>query len=209
MGVSFGLSAVEQLGGGEVRPLPGAEMRCSDILRQLPALLDPSDGSRGRRGAAKAFPWYFRSYEWDSGRPPSVSDCADPKRVLASVHALERELSRKPKTYPAEWNLWVQQSDGREVLQPQLTGLYRGKLCRLFTDQQGAWAVEANSPMAFPVHHPLSDRVSVQVEGKEQPVSVRIESISPLQAHEELLSAMKRVCLAAMDRGALILPAIA
>jgi hypothetical protein len=209
VGVSIGLLAVERLEGGEVRPLNGPETRCSDTLRQLPALLEPTDRSRGRRGAAKAFPWYFRAFDWESGRTPSVSDCGDPKQVLAAIHALERELSQKPKAYPAEWRLWVQEPDGRELLRRQMTGVYRGKLCRLFTDERGAWAVEADSPMAYPIHYPLSGHVSVHAEGQDQPVSVRVESISPLAAYAELFSAMKRVCLVATERDALILPTIA
>jgi hypothetical protein len=112
--VSFCLSCVEQAEGGGVRLLDGPEFRVADHLRQLPRLLDPADGP-GRRGLGKLFPWYFKAFDCDSGRAPASSDCARPKDVLAGIHAIERELQRNPKRFPAQWRLWQRQPDGTEA----------------------------------------------------------------------------------------------
>ena len=208
--MSFGLNCVEQLQGGGVRLLDGPDFRCADRLRQLPALLDPVDG-RGRRSLGKLFPWYFRAFDWDSGRTPTAADCASPKDVLAAIHAIERELQRNPKRFPAEWRLWQRQPDGSETRCQQMLGVYRGKRCRLFTDEQGAWAVETESLMAYPVHHPLSDlaEVSVSVEPDGHSVVLRIEAISPLAVHQGLFAELKRVCIVALQKDALVLPSVA
>ena len=191
-----------------MRLLEEPDMRCADRLRQLPTLLDPVGG---RRGSAKAFPWYFRAFDWDSGRAPTAADCARPKDVLAAVQALERELQRNPKRYPAVWRLWLQQADGTEAPCNQLTGVYRGKLCRLFTDDGGAWAVETESPMTYPVHYPLSElpKVSVTVQPDAPPITLRIESMSPLVTHQQLFVDLKRVCVLALQKDALVLPSFA
>jgi len=210
MGVSFCLNCVEGTDGGGVRLLDGAEFRCADDLRQLPALLDPVSG-QGRRSLGKLFPWYFRSFDWNSGRSPTAADCVRPKDVLAAVHAIERELQRSPKRFPAEWRLWQRQPDGTEAPCQQIVAFYRGKRCRLFTDDQGAWAVETESPMAYPVHYPLSDLadVCVSLEPGGPPVAFRIEARSPLAVHEDLFAGLKRVCLRALERNALVLPSFA
>jgi hypothetical protein len=90
-------------------------------------------------------------------------------------------------------------------------GVYRGKRCRLFTDDQGAWAVEADSPMAYPVHYPLSDlpQLSVQVEPDAQLVTLRVEALSPLAVHQQLFADLKRVSLLAIQRNTLVLPSFA
>lgn len=208
--MSFCLNCVEQTEGGGVRLLDGPEFRCADHLRQLPSLLDPVDG-RGRRAFGKVFPWYFRAFDWDSGRAPAAADCARPKDVLAAVHTIERELQRNPKRFPAQWRLWQRQADGTEAQCPQMLAVYRGKRCRFFADDQGAWAVEAESAMAYPVHYPLSDlpEVSVSVEPDAHLVTVRIEAMSPLAVHQQLFSDLKRVCLLASQRNALVLASFA
>ena len=210
MGVNFRLKAAECLGSGQVRLLEEPELECVDRLRQLPALLNDNDAPR-RRGLAQMFRLYIRAFDWDSGRAPTEADCARPKDVLAAVHALERELERNPKRYPAVWKLWLRQADGTESLCQHLTGIYRGKRCRLFTDDQGAWAVETESPMRYPVHYPLSElaQVSVSVDPDGSPVTVRIESTSPLAAHQQLLEDLRRVSVLALQKGLLVLPSMA
>ncbi len=208
--MSFGLNCVEKVEGGAIRLLDGPEFRCADHLRQLPSLLDPVEG-RGRKSLRKLFPWYFRAFDWDCGRAPTAADCAHPKDVLAAIHAIERELQRNPKRFPARWQLWQRQPDGTETPCHQILGLYRGKACRLFTDDEGAWAVETESPVAFPVHYPLSDlpEVSVSVEPDGHFVTLRIEAISPLALHQQLFADQKRVCLLASQRNGLVLPWLA
>jgi len=156
----------------------------------------------------RTFPWYLKAFDWDAGRAPTTADCAQPKDVLAGIHALERELQRHPKRYPAEWRLWLRQPDEAESRCQQILGVYRGKRCRLYTDDQGAWAVEADSEMAYPVHYPLSDlpEVSVLADPDGLPVTVRIESLSPVGAHEQVLADLKRVCVLALQKNALVLP---
>jgi hypothetical protein len=159
----------------------------------------------------KLFPWYFKAFDWDSGRAPAATDCANPKDVLAGIQAIERELQRNPKRFSAQWRLWRRQPDGTEAPCQEMMAVYRGKRCRLFTDDQGAWAVETESLMAYPVHYPLSDlpEVSVQVEPDAHPVTLRIEAISPLAVHQQLFADLKRVCVRAIQRNALVLPSFA
>jgi hypothetical protein len=205
MGVTFHLQGAEPGQAGILTLLDEPGLTFSDHSQLLTSLVERVAGGR-RQGPARAFPWLWRAFDWDSGRSPGVADCAQPKDVLSAVQSLERDVQRSPKRHPPEWKFWVRQSDGSEVVEGSFLGLYRGKPCRFFSDKQGCWAVDTNSAQTYPVHYPLADlpEVHVAVDGRE--TSVRIERISPMAIHEQLLVDLKRVCIRAIERGVLLLP---
>jgi hypothetical protein len=204
MGVSFDMQVVRATPEGAVAHVEGEKTHFWVKSSVLFDLLDA--------GPDKKFPWYHRSFGWNGNRkrPPVPADCYRPKDVLESLQWLERELQKNSSRYPKEWTFHVPQPDGSVAKLSGLKAMYRNKACRLFGDDRGCWAVETDSPMAFPVHYELTDlpEVTVRLEPEAGEIAVRITSRSYLTVQGPLIQQIKEVCLRAMQENALLLTSI-
>ncbi len=189
-------------GRAERLPEPGAvfTMRAPNILE----LFDRVDSRLNRSGAKTSFPWFFSRH---AGVDPSPIDTASekgfrPKLVLESLQLLERELQRNSQRYPSVCQFWTGSGVERSA-RPTLEVWYRGRPCRLYSDDKGCWAVETTPGPREGIHHDLKDMGEVVVRLSETgpETSVAIERTSFLAQWSEAIAAMKRVCLVAMQAG--------
>ena len=211
MGMSFHMQAVKPTADGRLVDIPGQEMRAWVPNNQLFGVLDRIE-ERKRRGGLQPslFPWYQKSFDYDSGRQPAPADCCRPRDVLSSLQTVERELQKNSSRYPFESAFWLLNADGTRHRLDSTSVYYRGKPCRLFGDERGVWAVETNTPLAFPVHHDLTELAEVtarfQPDGPD--VAIRIERTSFLVANTAILQKLKQLCLVALPHDALLLTSI-
>jgi hypothetical protein len=205
MGVTFSMEAVKVDEGERLLRLEGPSASFSISSYDLFDLLERIE-TRMRKPLATLFPWYAHARSSHLDAEPQPSDCFRPKEVLGSIQAIERELQKHSAKYPCAWAFLVPEADGTRGRHLELRAYYREKPCRLFGDAKGCWAVETDTPLAYPVHYELTAVAQVvvrlAVDGPE--VTVGIERTSCLGAHAKMLSGMKKVCLFAMENGGLL-----
>jgi hypothetical protein len=199
VGVTISVSAVTVDASGQVTRLvsPGATYAAGD--RRLLELLEPVDTRLNRRSPLRtSFPWFFRGA--GPNDPSPVEGGHRPKAVLESLQLLERELQRNSQKYPSACKFWLECDGSREAHQ-SLEVWYRDRPCRLFCDAQGVWAVETSTGPREGIHHDLKDmtQVTVRLTQGGPEASVVIERISFLSQWTETISALKRVCIIAMQ----------
>jgi hypothetical protein len=211
VGMNFHMVAVKPTSDGGLVELQGPHTSARVRSNTLFDLLDRIEDRKRRGGFQPSlFPWYQKSFDYDSGRQPMASDCFRPKEVLSSLQAIERELQKNSSKYPYEAAFWMLMPDGTRSRLPDGDLYYRGKACRLFGDEKGVWAVETNTPLAFPVHYELTEvpEVKVQFDLGGPDVVVQIERRSCLAIHAPMFQDLKRVCLAALEADGLLLTSI-
>jgi len=211
VGMTFFIRVVKPTPDGSLADIEGALSSCSVRSNTLFGILDRIEERKRGRGLQRSlFPWYQRSFDYDSGRKPKPADCFSPRDVLSSLQGIERELQTNSTKYPFECRFHVPQGDGRLEPRETVTGYYRGKACRLFGDDKGCWAVETETSEAFPLHYELTGLAEVVVKlAPDGPdVTVGVERKSFLTVHGPLLQQMKQVCLTAMQQNGLVLTSI-
>jgi len=211
LGMTFFMKAVRPAPGGGLVDLEGPATTYVVRSNTLFDVLDRIEDRKRVGGLQPSlFPWYQKSFDYDTGRKPEPSDCHRPKEVLASLQRIERELQKNSAKYPFECTFWLPASDGSPQAHQTVNALYRGKPCRLFGDDNGCWAVETETREAFPLHYELTGLAEVVVtlapDGPD--VRVGIERKSFLAVHGDMLQQMKRVCLTALQSNALLFTSI-
>jgi hypothetical protein len=205
MGVSFAMQAVRPDGKGGVTPLAGSEpfrARSSTLYE----FLEPIECRKNVRSPLRSlFPWYDKAHDYSG--PPTPADCFRPKEVLESLQGIERELSRNSARYPATWLFWITTAADGKRSHRELTAIYRGRNCRLFSDEQGVWAMETDPGPRQGVHHDLKEAATVaaQLVPGGPDVTIALERVSLLTQHQKTLTEMKAICIRALQEGALVL----
>ncbi len=210
MGSNFHMRAAKAAPDGSLTYLDGPNTSFFIRHNTLFELIDAIDSVKHWRTPTKTtFPWYQSCFGYDRPGGPSVADCFRPRDVLESLQGIERELQRNSKKYPAYYLFWVPAADGAKASHRSLPVWYRDRPCRLFSDEQGCWAVETSPGPREGVHHDLKElpevRVRLASDGPE--VAVGLERVSFLTEWAGAIQEMKRVCLTAMQANGLIMTA--
>jgi len=211
MGMTFWMKAVRPSPGGGLVDLEGPDTAYRIKSTILFDVLDRIEDRKRVGGLQRSlFPWYQKSFDYDTRRKPEPGDCHRPKEVLASLQSIERELQKNSAKYPFQCTFWLPGPDGRPEPHQTVIAVYRARPCRLFGDDRGSWAVVTDSRDTYPLHFDLTDlaEVGVKLEPNGPDVTVRIERKSFLVVHGDMLQQMKRVCLTAMQNNALLLTSI-
>jgi len=149
------------------------------------------------------FPWYNRAQE----RPTKPGDCFKPKEMLESLQGIEREPARNPAKYPATWLFWKGDADATRRANDALHVLYLGRSCRLFSDEQGVWAVETDPGPREGIRHDLKGEpaITARIPPDGRDVTIAIERVSLLSRQQGAINRMKAVCLKAMEEEGLVM----
>src|SRR3990172_3147075 len=90
--MTFFMKAVRPAPGGGLVDLEGPATTYAVRSNTLFDVLDRIEDRKRVGGLQPSlFPWYQKSFDYDTGRKPEPSDCHRPKEVLASLQRIERK----------------------------------------------------------------------------------------------------------------------